>query len=31
MAQVELNILYITIGANSDSEKLWTEKHSDFP
>ena len=28
MVQVELNNMYINIGANSDSEKLWTEKNT---
>jgi len=30
MVQVELNNMYIDIGANNDSEKLWTrKKHGD--
>jgi len=30
MIQVELNNMYINIGANNGSEKLWTKKHYDF-
>jgi len=30
MAQVELNNTYIDIGANSGSEKLWTENLCTF-
>ena len=30
MVQVELNNMYINIGANSGSEKLWTENRCDF-
>ena len=28
MVQVELNIMYINIGANNGSEKLWGEKNT---
>jgi len=30
MTQVELNNMYINIGANNGSEKLWTEKHCEL-
>jgi len=29
MVQVELNNMYINIGANNGSEGLWTKKHCD--
>jgi len=30
MVQVELNNMYINIGANNGSEKLTKKKHCDF-
>jgi len=30
MVQVELNNMYINIGANRSSEKLWTKRHCDL-
>ena len=30
MVQVELTNVYLSIGANNGSEKLWTEKFRDF-
>jgi hypothetical protein len=30
MVQVELNNIYINVGANNGSEKLGTKEHYDF-
>ena len=30
MIQVALNNMYINIGANNGSEKLWEKNHRDF-
>jgi len=30
VVQVELNNMYIDIGTNNGSEKLWTKQHCDF-